>query len=269
VSAAKRPAPSFPLPLERIAAPSTRALLRPQRPLQIAADSAQRRAVAPSGLGLDSAQVRARMVVRLRCAGLAHAAVLAALAKVPRHRFVDSALATQAYEDTSLPLGHGQTISKPSVVARMLALLFEGANARASGSLGRVLEIGSGCGYQAALLAELSRQVFSIERVRSLHERAREHLAALREHRVLLVYGDGRRGHAPNAPYDSIIAAAGGDALPSAWFEQLAEGGRLVAPRADAKRGAQQLVVVDRTPRGFVQSEHESVLFVPLKSGLD
>jgi protein-L-isoaspartate(D-aspartate) O-methyltransferase len=151
----------------------------------------------------------------------------------------------------------------------MLELLFQGSNARASGSLGRVLEIGTGCGYQAALLAQLSRQVLSVERIRPLHERARANLAALREHRIRLVYGDGRRGHAPNAPYDSIIAAAGGDELPQAWFEQLAEGGRLVAPRLDAQSGTQLLVVVDRTPGGFVQTQCEAVLFVPLKSGLD
>ena len=288
---AKARVPSFPLPLERLAssprrpalAPgdaaaaspprplvpgAARPVLRPQRPLQHAAEAAQHRDP-PTGLGLDSHGVRLRMVERLRRDGLRHEAVLAALAAVPRHRFVDSALATQAYEDTSLPLGHGQTISKPSVVARMLELLFEGSNARASGSLGRVLEIGTGCGYQAAVLAQLARQVLSVERIKPLHERARTHLASLREHRIRLVYGDGRRGHAPNAPYDSIVAAAGGDELPPAWFEQLAEGGRLVAPRLDAKSGAQSLVVVDRTAGGFVQSLCETVLFVPLKSGLD
>jgi protein-L-isoaspartate(D-aspartate) O-methyltransferase len=287
----KKRAPVFPLPLERLAplprrlviAPggaattplprvaashATRPVLRPQRPLQHAAESALRRDE-PTGLGLDSHGVRLRMIERLRRDGLRHEAVLSAMASVPRHLFVDSALATQAYEDTSLPLGHGQTISKPSVVARMVELLFEGSNARASGSLGRVLEIGTGCGYQAAVLAQLSRQVLSVERIKPLHERARMHLASLREHRIRLVYGDGRRGHAPNAPYDSIIAAAGGDELPPAWFDQLAEGGRLVAPRLDAKSGAQSLVVVDRTAGGFVQTLCETVLFVPLKSGLD
>lgn len=260
---------AFPLPLERIAAPAAaRPVLRPQRPLQQAAEAALRQAP-PSGLGLDSDGVRARMVERLRRDGLRHPAVLAAMVRVPRHRFVDSALVTQAYEDTSLPLGHGQTISKPSVVARMLELLFEGGNARRDGSLGRVLEIGSGCGYQAAVLAQLARQVISVERLKPLHERARVHLAALREHRVRLVYGDGRRGHAPNAPYDSIVAAAGGDELPRAWFDQLAEGGRLVAPQVDAKTGTQGLVVVDRTAAGFVHARCEAVLFVPLESGVD
>ncbi len=223
----------------------------------------------PGGSGLDSEGVRKRMVQRLRSDGLRHQAVLDALAAVPRHLFIDSGLANQAYEDTSLPIGLGQTISKPSVVGRMIELLCEGANARRIGNLGRVLEIGTGCGYQAAVLSRLSRQVFSVERLKPLHDKARTHLASMREHRIRLVYGDGRLGHPPNAPYDSIIAAAGGDALPSAWMDQLAEGGRLVAPRADPRTGGQMLVTVDRTAHGFAHSVHEAVLFVPLKSGLD
>lgn len=225
-----------------------------------------------SGLGLDSESVRRRMVERLRAAGHRDEAVLAAMQTVPRHLFVDAALATQAYEDTSLPIGWGQTISKPSVVARMLDLLRAGANARASGSLGRALEIGTGCGYQAALLALQCKQLISIERIKPLHEKARTHLADLREDRIRLVYGDGRYGHAPNAPYDAIVAAAGGDDLPAAWLEQLAVGGRLVAPLADAPgtNGARQvLAVVDREEQRYVRSFHEAVLFVPLKSGLD
>lgn len=222
-----------------------------------------------AGIGLDSEGVRMRMVQRLRSEGLHHEAVLGALAAVPRHLFVDTGLANQAYEDTSLPIGLGQTISKPSVVARMVQLLCEGANARRSGGLGRVLEIGTGCGYQAAVLSRLSRQVFSVERLKPLHDKARTHLASMREHRIRLVYGDGRLGHPPNAPYDSIIAAAGGDALPQAWLEQLAEGGRLVAPRLDPRTGIQALVTVDRTAHGLAHSVHETVLFVPLKSGLD
>ncbi len=187
----------------------------------------------------------------------------------PRCRgiFVDSALATQAYEDTSLPIGHGQTISKPSVVARMLALLFEGETARATGSLGRVLEIGTGCGYQAALLARLGRGVVSIERLRPLHEKARQHLREVHAAPVRLLHGDGRLGHAPAAPYDSIVAAAGGDDLPEAWLDQLAPGGRLVAPVHDGGGGGQVLVVVDRVGDGLQRRRLEGVHFVPLKSG--
>ncbi|HEX6708060.1 MAG TPA: protein-L-isoaspartate(D-aspartate) O-methyltransferase [Albitalea sp.] len=243
-----------------------RHVLRPQQPLQHAAAVAARRAP-PTGLGLDSAGVRLRMVERLRAEGLRHEAVLAALAEVPRHRFVDAALVTQAYEDTSLPIGHGQTISKPSVVGRMIELLMGGANAQAQGRLGKVLEIGTGCGYQAALLARLSRQVFSVERVKPLHDKARELMAPLGVANARLVYGDGMLGHPPNAPYDGIIAAAGGDALPPAWLDQLAVGGRIVAPVLDGP-ARQVLVVVDRTEHGCERSVHEVVQFVPLRSGL-
>lgn len=263
-------APRFPLRLDQVGpagAAAKPAVLRPQAPLQQAHADAARR-VAPSGLGLDSADVRRRMVQRLQQQGLRHDAVIAALSAVPRHAFVDAALAIQAYEDTSLPIGLGQTISKPSVVGRMIEMLMHGATARATGSLGRTLEIGTGCGYQAALLAQLSRQVISIERLKPLHDKARDNLAALRMTNLRLVYGDGMRGHPPNAPYDSIIAAAGGEALPPAWLEQLAVGGRLVAPLQDPRTNRQALVVVDRHEGGYEHSVHETVKFVPLKSGL-
>jgi len=268
-----RPRPArFPLGLDRIL-PLARRVgadpLRPQRPVHDAVADASPRA-APAGLGLDSDAVRARMVERVRAEGVACAPVLAALGRVPRHLFVDSALATQAYEDTSLPIGWEQTISKPSVVARMLALLFEGAAARARGgdSLGRVLEVGTGCGYQAALLALLSTRVVSVERLRPLFDKAQAHLAAVGVPHVRLVHGDGRLGHAPNAPYDAIISAAGGDDLPPAWLEQLAVGGRLVAPMHDASMGGQVLVVIDRGADGYRRAMHDAVHFVPLKSGL-
>jgi len=248
-----------------VSAPAPRALLRPQQPLQHAADVAARKS-APTGLGLDSQEVRQRMVTRLRAEGVRHEGVLAALAEVPRHRFVDAALATQAYEDTSLPIGHGQTISKPSVVARMIELLMGAASARAGGPLGRVLEIGTGCGYQASVLSRVARQVISVERVKPLHDKARALMAPLRIGNVRLVYGDGMLGHPPNAPYDGIIAAAGGEALPQAWLDQLAVGGRIVAPVHDG--GRQVLVVVDRTEQGIERRVHEVVQFVPLRSGL-
>jgi protein-L-isoaspartate(D-aspartate) O-methyltransferase len=260
----------FPLGLDRLEPGSAKAkpgeLLRPQRPLAHAAQEQARRA-APSGLGLDSDAVRLRMVERLQAAGLQCEPVLRALATVPRHRFVDTALATQAYEDTSLPIGLSQTISKPSVVGHMLALLFGGAHAQQHGHLGQVLEIGTGCGYQAALLVAVSRGVVSIERLQALHDKARENLAELRQGSNLrLVFGDGRLGHAPRAPYHSIIAAAGGEALPQAWLDQLAVGGRLVAPLHGAG-GGQRLVIVDRQVTGLVTHEQDAVHFVPLKSG--
>ena len=187
----------------------------------------------PQGVGLDSAAVRARMVQRLAAAGITAAPVLQAMGVVERHRFVDTALANQAYEDTSLPIGLGQTISKPSVVARMIELLL-GAECARAGALGRVLEIGTGCGYQAAVLARLAREVYTIERLRALHEKAREHLRPLRLANVHLILGDGMLGYAAGAPYAGIISAAGGDAVPQAWIDQLACGGRIVAPRCMA-----------------------------------
>lgn len=203
-----------------------------------------------------------RMVQKLAVQGVADSRVLAAMRLIERHRFVDSALVNQAYEDTSLPIGLGQTISKPNVVARMLELLVKDH----VGKLGRVLEIGTGCGYQAALLAQLATEVYSIERLRGLHDRARDNLRPLRVANLHLLFGDGMAGYAKGAPYAAIIAAAGGEALPQAWLDQLAIGGRLVAPVQGAN-GAQALVVVDKTARGMTQTLLEPVYFVPLKSG--
>jgi len=269
MSANDRSRLKFPLKLDRVAgaaATPQRTVLRPQRDVAAAHADAGRRD-RPSGLGLDSADVRRRMVQRLAEGGIFEPRVLAAFAAVPRHLFVDAALATQAYEDTSLPIGHGQTISKPSVVGRMIELLFGGENVRRLGNLGAVLEIGTGCGYQAALLAEVSQRVISVERLKPLHDKARELLAPMRSSRLRLVFGDGMLGHPPGAPYDSIIAAAGGSALPEAWLEQLAVGGRLVSP-VEQSAGRQALVVVDRREDGYDRQVHEAVRFVPLKSGL-
>lgn len=219
------------------------------------------------GHGLDSRAVRANMVAKLAKGGISNRPVLAALEAVERHRFVDSALVNQAYEDTSLPIGLGQTISKPGVVSRMLELLMNGA----SHKLGRVLEIGTGCGYQAALLSHLAREVYSIERLRGLHEKARHNLRPMRLANLHLLMGDGMMGYAKGAPYAAIIAAAGGEALPQAWLDQLAVGGRLVAPvqLPGASAGQQALVVVDRGPNGLTRTILEPVLFVPLKSGVE
>lgn len=217
----------------------------------------------PQGLGLDSSAVRARMVQKLAAQGIGDPAVLQAMNAVERHRFVDSALVNQAYEDTSLPIGFGQTISKPNVVARMLELLRHGV----AGRMGRVLEIGTGCGYQAAVLSQLATEVYSIERLRGLHDKARENLRVLRVANLHLLFGDGMAGFPKGAPYAAIVAAAGGDAVPQAWLDQLAVGGRLVAPMATAA-GQQALIVIDKTPQGVNQTVLEAVHFVPLKSGV-
>ena len=275
-----RKASRFPLRLDQMGAARPAVsrdnlLLRPQAPLQ-AAERDRKAVMAPQGLGLDSVHVRMRMVERLKIDGLQNPRVLAAFARVPRHLFVDTALVNQAYEDTSLPIGLGQTISKPSVVGAMIALLCARPDlaADATRPLGMCLEIGTGCGYQAALLADLSRQVISIERLRDLHLKARQNLDAVRRQMpgspdVRLVYGDGMLGHAPSAPYDTIIAAAGGRSLPQAWLDQLAPGGRLVAPMDDGRGQGQVLTVVDRHLDGrLAQTVSGAVLFVPLKSGI-
>jgi protein-L-isoaspartate(D-aspartate) O-methyltransferase len=219
-----------------------------------------------SGLGLDSHAVRMNMVSKLAGQGIKDSVVLSAMGAIERHRFVDSALVGQAYEDTSLPIGLGQTISKPGVVSRMIELLRNGS----AGKLGRVLEIGTGCGYQAAVLSLLAQEVYSIERLRGLHDKARENLRHLRLPNLHLLFGDGMAGYPKGAPYAAIIAAAGGEAVPKAWLDQLAVGGRLVAPVSAGANspGQQALVVIDKTPEGLRQTVLEAVHFVPLKSGL-
>ncbi len=250
--------------------PSFPARLAPAAP--VGAKSAARPAAkapahnTPQGVGMDSSVVRMRMVQKLAAQGVRDPVVLSAMGTVERHRFVDTALAPQAYEDTSLPIGLGQTISKPGVVSRMAELLHNGA----AGPLGRVLEIGTGCGYQAAVLSHLAREVYSIERLRGLHDKARENLRPLRLPHVHLLFGDGMLGYAKGAPYAGIIAAAGGEAVPQAWIDQLAVGGRLVAPvstRSD-KGTSQALLVLDKTAQGVRQTLLEAVHFVPLKSGV-
>ena len=218
------------------------------------------------GVGMDSSAVRMNMVRKLVQQGVSDPMVLAAMQAIERHRFVDTALVNQAYEDTSLPIGLGQTISKPGVVARMLELLRNGA----PGKLGRVLEIGTGCGYQAAVLSRLASEVYSMERLRGLHDKARHNLRHLALANLHLLFGDGMVGYAKGAPYAAIIAAAGGEAVPQAWIDQLAMGGRLVAPvsAGAGAPGRQALVVIDSTPQGLRQMVLEAVHFVPLKSGI-
>ena len=257
-----RQRPSFPARLERSAAPARPGPNAPAAELGRALSAAQRPPV--HGVGLDSQTVRLAMVAKLAAQGITDGRVLAAMGTIERHRFVDSALANQAYEDTSLPIGLGQTISKPGVVSRMAELLLGGRPDKP----GRVLEIGTGCGYQAAVLSLLADEVYSIERLRGLHEKARENLRPLRLPNVHLLFGDGMAGFPQGAPYAAIIAAAGGEAVPPAWTEQLAVGGRLVAPVASAGGAQQALLVIDKTAQGLRQTVLEAVHFVPLKSGI-
>ncbi|MEM5342567.1 protein-L-isoaspartate(D-aspartate) O-methyltransferase [Paraburkholderia azotifigens] len=212
---------------------------------------------------LTSERVRERMVERLRANGVTDPRVLDAMAMVPRHMFVDPGLATQAYEDAALPIGHHQTISKPSVVARMIELAAQGR------TLNNVLEIGTGCGYQAAVLSQVARDVYSIERIKPLYERAKTNLRPLRIPNIRLHYGDGRIGLPAAAPFDAIVIAAAGLDVPQALLEQLAIGARLVAPVGSQDGQSQVLTLVERTgPAQWRESRLDRVFFVPLKSGV-
>ena len=216
-----------------------------------------------AGVGMTSQRTRARMVERLRDAGIRDAQVLAAMGTVPRHLFVDEALASRAYEDTALPIGFGQTISQPYVVARMIEALAAGRE------LGKVLEVGTGCGYQAAVLAQLAREVYSVERIHALLERARANLRGLRLSKLRMTHGDGNLGLEKAAPFDSIIVAAAAPALPQALLRQLAPDGRMVLPlkSPDAPHGAQRLALYERGARGITETVLEAVRFVPLETG--
>jgi protein-L-isoaspartate(D-aspartate) O-methyltransferase len=211
-----------------------------------------------AGIGMTSQRTRARMVERLREQGIADPRVLAAMGSVPRHLFVEEALASRAYEDTALPIGFGQTISQPYVVARMIQVLLEKTP-------GKVLEVGTGCGYQAAVLARVFPEVYSIERIKGLHERARANLLALRLKNLRLAHGDGYAGLEKAAPFQSIILAAAPREVPEALRRQLAPGGRMVLPLNTS--GVQRLLLVERSGRGFVESELDAVRFVPMEAG--
>jgi protein-L-isoaspartate(D-aspartate) O-methyltransferase len=213
-----------------------------------------------SGIGMTSERTRARMIERVREQGVHDQRALMALAAVPRHIFVEEAMAHRAYEDTALPLILGQTISQPFIVARMIELLLEGRN-----KLGKTLEVGAGCGYQAAVLAQLSNEVYGVERLGPLLARARENLKQLKLTRIRLKHGDGMVGLPEAAPFDSIIVAAAGMGIPQALCDQLAIGGRLVIPVGS---GDQVLVLIERTPEGLVEKRFDAVRFVPLLPGV-
>ncbi|QET01256.1 MULTISPECIES: protein-L-isoaspartate(D-aspartate) O-methyltransferase [Cupriavidus] len=228
-------------------------------------------AATAGGGGMASDRARGALTARLRASGIRDERVLRAIGTVPRHLFMEPGLASQAYEDAALPIGHQQTISKPSVVARMIELLRDGLPPEQP--LARVLEIGTGCGYQAAVLSLAAEEVFSIERIRPLHEQAKANLRPLRLPNVRLHYGDGMLGLPQAAPFSSIILAAAGMEVPEALLEQLAIGGRLIAPvavpaGAGGQGGAQQLLLIERLNRHrFHRTALEAVFFVPLKSG--
>jgi protein-L-isoaspartate(D-aspartate) O-methyltransferase len=208
---------------------------------------------------MTSQRTRDRLVRRLRKEGIDNQSVLEVIRNTPRHLFVDEALASRSYEDTALPIGFGQTISQPYVVARMTAALLE------SGPLERVLEVGTGSGYQTAILAPLAREVYSVERIRPLLEQARARLKALGLRNVRLKHSDGSWGWPEFAPFDAIVATAAPEQVPGTLLEQLAVGGRLVMPVGP--QGAQELVLLTRTPEGIERQVLDQVSFVPMLGG--
>lgn len=217
--------------------------------------------------GLVSERARLRMVEMLRAGGITAGPVLAAMSAVPRHHYVEQGLASRAYEDVALPIGQGQTISKPSTVARMIQLIIEANPAERLKSM-HVLEIGTGCGYQAAVLAKVFADVVSIERVRWLHELAKTNVRPFRVPNLRLVFGDGSAGVAAGAPYDAMISAAAADEISRDWLTQLSIGGRLVAPVRSAGSDVQSLHVVDRVSESdWTLTVLDTVRFVPLRAG--
>ena len=214
----------------------------------------------PDNMGLNSERLRDAMVDRLVRQGISDDRVLSAMKHVYRHAFVDEALASRAYDDAALPIGHSQTISQPWVVARMLSALCESSLPK------RVLEVGTGCGYQAAVMAEIFPEVYSIERVRALYDMARQKLRALGYQKVKLTFGDGMAGWPSAAPFGAIVVAAAGIEIPQSLMQQLEIGGRLIAPEGTS---TQKLVLIERTgPQSWTRTELEPVRFVPLKAGV-
>jgi protein-L-isoaspartate(D-aspartate) O-methyltransferase len=211
------------------------------------------------GIGMTSERTRLRMIEGLRREGITDERVLAAMTEIPRHVFVEEGIASRAYEDVPLPIGHGQTISSPAIVALMTQLLLE------KRPMDKVLEIGTGCGYQTAVLARLVKEVYTIERIAPLMDKARRHRRDLRFYNVRFKHADGHAGYAEGGPYDGILMAASATHVPEALKQQLAVGGRMVLPVGTED---QWLYVVDRKENGFVEQKREAVRFVPLLPGI-
>jgi len=214
---------------------------------------------AKSGIGMTSLRTRERMLTRLREQGIKDEVTLSAIGEIPRHIFVDEALSIRAYEDVSLPIGFGQTISQPYIVARMTEILRNGKD------LNKVLEIGTGCGYQTAILSRIANEVLSLERIRPLVMKARSHLRTLKCTNVKLDHADGSGGLAASAPFDGIIVTAAASHVPQDLLSQLAIGGRLVIPIGTS---SQTLYLIERTANEFKQTKLEAVKFVPLLGGV-
>ncbi|MDH3420455.1 MAG: protein-L-isoaspartate(D-aspartate) O-methyltransferase [Gammaproteobacteria bacterium] len=217
------------------------------------------------GIGMTSARTRERLIERLRAQGITNEAVLERIRTVPRHLFIDEALSSHAYDDTALPIGFGQTISQPYIVALMTQALIDGLEP--GKQIPKVLEIGTGCGYQTAVLAPFARHIFSLERMQPLVERAKTRLRGLKINNVTVRHADGWRGWQSQAPFQGIIVAAAPDTVPQALLDQLDDGGRLVIPIGGS--GAQKLVCITRDGDEFQQRRLGLVSFVPLVAGMD
>ena len=212
------------------------------------------------GIGMTSERTRMRMIEALRADKIVDERVLGAMTEIPRHLFVDEGIASRVYEfNTALPIGHGQTISAPIIVALMTQLLLE------KSPMNKVLEIGTGCGYQTVVLARLVKEVYTLERIAPLMDKARRHLRDLRFYNVRYKHADGHEGYPEAAPYDGILMAASATHVPEALKQQLAVGGRMVLP---VGTGQQFLYVIDRDEQGFAQKKVAGVSFVPLLPGL-
>ncbi|MFO1435976.1 MAG: protein-L-isoaspartate(D-aspartate) O-methyltransferase [Gammaproteobacteria bacterium] len=214
----------------------------------------------PRGIGMTSQRARDRLIAQLREQGIHSAQVLDVMRNTPRHLFIDEALASRAYENTALPIGHGQTISQPYIVARMTEALLEG------GPLHKVLEIGGGCGYQTMILSQVADQVFTIERIAALATRLTERMRELKCFNVSVRHADGNLGWAKHAPYDGILVAAAPLGVPKKLLDQLAPNGRLVIPVGAS--GQQKLLRITRTDKGLVEETLDAVSFVPLLGGI-
>lgn len=212
------------------------------------------------GIGMTSQRTRDRLISRLADMGIKSSEVLDVIKNTPRHIFVDEALASRAYENTALPIGFNQTISQPYIVARMTEALL------GCDRLKTVLEIGTGCGYQTAVLASLVGKVYSIERIEGLFNRARQRLSSLKIHNVRLKHGDGNRGWPEHAPYDGIMVAAAPVGVPEGLLKQLAPSGRLVIPVGIS--GQQKLLLITRTESGYHEEQLNFVSFVPMQEGV-
>lgn len=211
------------------------------------------------GIGMTSERTRERLIQRLREEGIVNQNVLEVIRRTPRHLFVDEALAHRAYEDTALPIGNNQTISQPYMVARMSELLLE------DGPLDKVMEIGTGSGYQTAVLSQLVERIFSVERIKVLQDRAKERLLELNLRNLVFRWGDGWEGWPALAPYNGIIVTAVATDVPQALLDQLAPGGRLVIPVGSGE--VQQLMLIVREEHGFARRVIGNVRFVPLLNG--